>query len=250
MKIHFVQHEKFEAPGAILNWAMERNYDIGFSKLYAGERLPEAIDEIDLLIIMGGPQSPDTTLNECPHFDAEAEIQLIRNCINKGKAVLGVCLGAQLIGEAYGAKFEPSPEKEIGIFPIQLTNEGWKNEKINHFGNSLNVGHWHNDMPGLTTDCKILAGSEGCPRQIIAYADWVYGFQCHLEFTPAGIELMIAAEQNYFSKNPNHRFVQMPEKIRSYPFTQMNHQLFLFLDKLVGGYKKQQKNLKAEKFSN
>lgn len=56
-------------------------------------------------------------------------------------------------------------------------------EKINHFGKTLVVGHWHNDMPGLENDKQILAFSKGCPRQIVKYSDIVYGFQCHMELT-------------------------------------------------------------------
>jgi GMP synthase (glutamine-hydrolysing) len=58
--------------------------------------------------------------------------------------------GAQLIGEALGARFAHSPEKEIGKFPIFMTAESEQNPLFSHFGNKLDVGHWHNDMPGLT----------------------------------------------------------------------------------------------------
>jgi len=183
MKVHFIQHETFEAPGAYLEWAKERNHTISFSKVYEHNSLPKTTENMDLLIIMGGPQSPDTTQEECPHFNAKAEIALIQKCIQAEKAVLGICLGAQLIGKALGAKVEHSPEKEIGVFPIQLTEDGIKDEKIAHFGSSLFVGHWHSDMPGLTIESKILATSKGCPRQIVAYSNLVYGFQCHIEFT-------------------------------------------------------------------
>lgn len=66
--------------------------------MYAGEPLPQSVDGIDLLVVMGGPQSPTTSLAECPHFDSAAEQVLIRRCAQAGKAVVGVCLGAQLIG--------------------------------------------------------------------------------------------------------------------------------------------------------
>lgn len=111
MKVHFIQHETFEAPSAYLDWAEQRNYTITFSKVYENQPLPETAENIDLLIVMGGPQSPDTTQEECPHFNAKAEIVLIQKCFRAGKAVVGVYLGAQLIGEAFGAKFEHSPEK-------------------------------------------------------------------------------------------------------------------------------------------
>lgn len=237
MHIHIVQHETFEAPGAYLEWAEQRNYSVSFSKVYEGQALPSTVEHIDLLLVMGGPQSPDTTLAECPHFDSKAEQALILKCIQAGKAVVGVCLGAQLIGVALGAAFEHSPEKEIGVFPINLTEEGLREEKISHFGSPLAVGHWHSDMPGLTESSKILATSEGCPRQIIAYTDLVYGFQCHMELTKEVVELLIAAEEDFLRRS-THQFVQKPEVIRQHDFTEMNNKLFLFLDHLTNAYLK------------
>lgn len=233
MNIHFIQHEIFEAPGAYLNWAKDRNCKISFSKVYENEPLPNSADLIDMLIVMGGPQSPDTTTAEFPHFDAAAEMALIQKCINKGKAVVGVCLGSQLIGQALGAKFNHSPEKEIGVFPIKLTEEGKKDDKINHFGNSLIVGHWHNDMPGLTTESKVLAFSEGCPVQIVSYSNRVYGFQCHMELTTEVVSLLIESEDDLAVKSEKYKFVQHPDFIQSYDYSEMNAKLFEFLDKLA-----------------
>ena len=81
MKVHFIQHETFEAPAAYLEWAKQRNHTITFSKVYENQALPETAENIDLLIVMGGPQSPATTQKECPHFNAKAEITLIQKCI-------------------------------------------------------------------------------------------------------------------------------------------------------------------------
>ena len=234
--VHFVQHEAFEAPGAILAWAKDIKYNINFSRVYNFEPLPQTIETIDLLVVMGGPQSPHTTKEESPHFDAESEISLIRSCINAGKAVVGVCLGAQLIGESLGSAVERSPEKEIGVFPIQLTSDGLSDKKVAHFGPVLMVGHWHSDMPGLTDQSKILAGSIGCPRQIVAYSNLVYGFQCHMEFTPDVVELLIAEELDFLSTNITHRFVQKPNEIRNNNYLEMNQKQHQFLDNLMANY--------------
>lgn len=236
IRIHLVQHEHYEAPGALLNWAKERNYSLSFSKVFAQEPLPLTLDKIDLLVVVGGPQSTQTTLEECPYFDASAEMKLIQNCVHAGKAVVGICLGAQLISAAFGAKSEPSPKKEIGIFPIALTNDGKLDEKISHFGSPLLVGHWHNDMPGLTKDCKILAESKGCPRQIIAYTSLVYGFQCHMEFTPETVPLLIAEEGLDFFEETSERFVQKPAEILNADYKKMNATFFRFLDLLISDY--------------
>lgn len=232
MNIWIVQHEAFETPGAILDWAKTRNHKVAFSKVFEEQTLPANLENIDLLIVMGGPQGPSTTKGECSYFDAEAEKAFILKAMDKGKAVLGICLGAQLIGEALGAKCVHSPSKEIGVFPIQLTQSGLEDSKLSDFGTGFPVGHWHGDMPGLTPTSKILATSEGCPRQIIKYSERVYGFQCHLEFTPSLVELLIAQEKDFLERS-NLPYVQKPEKIKDFNYLNMNEKLFTFLDKLI-----------------
>lgn len=236
MRIHFIVHESFEAPGAYETWARSRGHGVSHSRVYQGDVLPESPAGIDLLIVMGGPQSPATTKDECAHFDAAAEIALIARCVAAGRAVMGVCLGSQLIGEALGARFGHSPEKEIGKFPVFLTRDGLANEKFAHFGDRFDVGHWHNDMPGLTPAAKIIAYSEGCPRQIVEYDTLVYGFQCHMEFNSEVIELLIANADSALETLAHHRFVQQAEALRQNDYSDMNAKLWMFLDKLSDQY--------------
>ena len=237
MKVHFVVHESFEAPGAYETWASTHGHDVTRSRVYLGEPLPASADAIDLLIVMGGPQGPDTTLDECPHFDSAAERALIRRCVEAGRAVIGVCLGAQLIGDALGGSFEKSPETEIGKFPIALTPAGLAHPKFAHFGDTLDVGHWHNDMPGLTPDATVIAYSPGCPRQIVEYGPLVYGFQCHMELTPDVVELLIAASETEFPGLRDRPYVQQPDALRNNDYTEMNEKLFGFLDRLEVDYR-------------
>jgi GMP synthase (glutamine-hydrolysing) len=233
MHIHFIIHEHFEAPGAYEIWGKSRGCSMSYSRVYQGDPLPEDLQSTDLLIIMGGPQSPATTLEEYPWFDAQAEMRLIGRAIKAGKTVIGVCLGSQLIGESLGAAFCHSPEKEIGKFPVRLTDAGKANPLFEDFGHELNVGHWHNDMPGLTPQAKVLAYSEGCPRQIVQYGERVYGFQCHMELTPEVVELLIEHSQNDLRRAAEFRFVETAEKLRSHDYREMNQVLFSFLDKLA-----------------
>ena len=233
MHIHFIIHEHFEAPGAYEIWGKSRGCSLSYTRVYQGDPLPEELGGTDLLIIMGGPQSPATTREECPWFDAQAEKALISRAIEEGKTVIGVCLGSQLIGEALGAAFCHSPEKEIGKFPVRLTDAGKANPLFEGFGSVLNVGHWHNDMPGLTPQAKVLAYSEGCPRQIVQYSERVYGFQCHMELTPEVVELLIEHSQNDLRRAGEFRFVETAEKLRSHDYREMNQVLFAFLDKLT-----------------
>ncbi len=236
MHVHFLIHESFEAPGACESWARNQGHHVTCSRVYEGEALPSSVENIDFLIVMGGPQDPATTPEECPHFDAKAEQALIAAAIHARKAVIGICLGSQLIGEALKAPFAHSPEKEIGKFPVSLTEAGRQHPLFAHFGHSLEVGHWHNDMPGLTPDATLIAYSEGCPRQIVAYSDLVYGFQCHLELTAEVVERLIAHSEKDLSRAAEFRFVQTPAELRAHDYREMNQALFTFLDKLAERY--------------
>ncbi|WP_302546053.1 type 1 glutamine amidotransferase [Streptococcus vestibularis] len=235
MNIHFILHEKFEVPGAYLKWAQKRGHHISSTKVYEKEKLPETVDDIDFLIVMGGPQSPDEDRQVFPYYDPKAEIALIQKAIDADIYIVGVCLGAQLLAVAYGGKYEHSPEREIGVFPLTLTEEGLADEHIKDFGSTLNTGHWHGDMPGLTDKAVVLATSQGCPRQIVRFSPKHYAFQAHLEFDLEAIDLLIAAdgEEHLCQQNKQLPFVQTPDQLRKNDYSEMNKKLFAFLDSLT-----------------
>lgn len=236
MKIHIIQHDCWVEPGEYLNWANRHEYDVSYTKCWKYEKLPETVTS-DFLLILGGLQCPATQLEECDYFDAAAEKTFIRMYIDAGKIVVGVCLGAQLIGEALGAEYEHSPEREIGPVWTRLTEEGRKDPFLMHIPDGFYAGAWHNDMPGLTEDCKILAESDGCPRQIVQYSKYVYGLQTHMEFTH---DIILQGIQNAGdSLKSGNRFVQSEEELLAFDYTEMNRQLSGFLDAITGEYMRQ-----------
>src|SRR5580704_8403145 len=117
MRIHYILHASFEKLGAIEHWLNEHPCQVSGTHTYKGEPLPDS-SQFDMLIVMGGPQSA-VHLDKYPYLIDE--VNLIRESIHARKAVLGICLGAQLIGVALGAKASVSPHKEIGVYPVQQT---------------------------------------------------------------------------------------------------------------------------------
>lgn len=224
MNILCITHADFETPGIIEEWAQLNGHDFHITKPYKGEDLPD-VNQFDFLIVMGGPQSP-LKIEEFPYL--ASEIALIREAVSKGTRVLGFCLGAQLIGEALGAKTERSPEKEVGVYPITLTSEGSDDPLLQGMPETFPVIHWHNDMPGLTPGAALLASSKGCPRQIIRYKKNVYGFQCHLEITHDGIETMIEAVPNDLSPS---KFTQSRDELIRQNYTPINDVMMTVLNR-------------------
>lgn len=136
----------------------------------------------DLLVVMGG--TPGVYQMEDYPFIAE-EIEIIRKRIDKQRAVLGICLGAQMIAGALGADVYPGalgPEK--GWFPIEVNEEG-RGTAVEYLDKAhTNMLHWHGDTFDLPEGAKLLASSEKYPHQIFSYGDNVMALQCHLEITP------------------------------------------------------------------
>ncbi len=229
-------HESFESPGAMETWAKDNRHIVTYTRFYQNNPLPDTVENLDYLIIMGGPQSPATTEAESPHYHAKEEIEFIRKAIDAGKLVLGVCLGAQLIGEALGAKFDHSPDREIGVFSINLTEDATKDPIFSTFPETFPVGHWHGDMPGLTPTSAILATSKGCPRQVVRYSEKVYGFQCHFEFTPETVEGMLQNNSHELEDYKELPYIETAEELRKHDYSGMNNLLFKFLDYMQSIY--------------
>jgi GMP synthase (glutamine-hydrolysing) len=226
MKILFVTHASFEQPGSIETWAKRNNHETVEVKPYAGEQLPD-VDGYDMLVLMGGPQSP-IEIDKAPYL--KDEIKLARQALDQKKRIVGVCLGAQLITEALGATTERSPNKEIGMYELELLDGAKSDPVFSSFPAKFNVMHWHSDMPGLVDGVELLAKSEGCPRQAFRYGDRVYGFQCHFELTKELVEGMI---QHCIGDLQAGKYVMSPEELIALDYSEINGRMDKVLDYLA-----------------
>lgn len=226
MRILCLTHADFEFPGIIQEWAKKNDHDFKIVRPYRGE---DCLIEknFDMLLIMGGPQSAIHLEDYTYLID---EMALIQKSYFGNKIILGICLGAQLIGAALGAPTEHGPFKEIGIFPITLTKEGQKDLLLQNIPNSFNAIHWHNDMPGLTEHAVILAESEGCPRQIIRYDENVYAFQCHLEIMYRDMKEMIKNCASDLKQGP---YIQDAKTLLDQDYEPINNIMLTILDQLI-----------------
>jgi GMP synthase-like glutamine amidotransferase len=141
MRIHCLQHVPFEGPARIGDWAERRGHSLAVSHLYAGDPLP-AIDRFDRLVVMGGPMG---VADEAEYSWLAHEKARIEEAIAAGKSVVGICLGAQLIAEVLGARVHRNPVKEIGWFPIELTEAGRADPICDGLTGQAEVFHWHGD---------------------------------------------------------------------------------------------------------
>jgi GMP synthase - Glutamine amidotransferase domain len=179
LRIHYFQHVAHEGLGSIEEWISFSGHSLTSTRFFESTGLPE-ISDIDWLIVMGGPMS----VHDEEKFPWLAkEKKFIRQAIDAGKTVLGICLGSQLVSAALGARVYKNKEKEIGWFDIELTSFAQSGNLFFEMGNRLKVFHWHGDTFDLPENAIHLASSKGCKNQAYIYKDNVLALQFHLEPT-------------------------------------------------------------------
>lgn len=186
MRIHYLQHVPFEDPAAIAEWAAHRGHELTGSHLYRGDSLPQ-LDDFDWLVVMGGPMSVGDT-DDYPWM--RPELDLIGASVARGRRVLGVCLGAQFLADALGARVHAAPEKEIGWFPVEAlpvtTTDVYRGLPA-----QFTPLHWHGDTFELPADAVHLAHGPGCANQAFQVGQRAIGLQFHIEATPASVTELV-----------------------------------------------------------
>jgi GMP synthase-like glutamine amidotransferase len=205
MRLHIIQHVAFEGPGAIGEWARERGHAVTISEQWKGARLPKPSD-FDRLVIMGGPMSANDDA-QFPWLGPEKK--LIREALEAQKAILGVCLGAQLLANVLGARVYRNREKEIGWFPVSLTPEA-RASALCDLPETLTVLHWHGETFDLPEGAVRLASSEACVNQAFEFNEKALGLQFHLEVGPEGLSKLI---ENSAGDIDSGKFVQSAEEM-------------------------------------
>jgi GMP synthase-like glutamine amidotransferase len=207
MKVHVFQHAPFEGLGSIRFWLDQRGAEISYTRFFAGDAI-RALDGVDMLIAMGGPMSVNDE-SDWPWLKDEK--LAVRDAIARDIPVLGVCLGAQLIASALGARVYRNAEKEIGWFPIQAVAGSASSFD---FPSECTVFHWHGETFDLPDGATLLARSEGCEHQAFELKRNVIGLQFHLEMTP---DSTLAMVENCRNELIPGRYVQSEHELRAVP---------------------------------
>ncbi len=151
--------------------------------------LPPDADSHDGLILLGGVMNALDDIR-CRHFPALLE--LVHAFAARGKPVLGVCLGAQLLARAFGGEIRIGGAPEFGFVPLDARPAAAEDPLLCGLAFPVAVMQWHDDTFTLPPGAVHLLESASCPAQAFRIGRAVYGLQCHFEVTADILEIWLA----------------------------------------------------------
>lgn len=185
--ILILKHIGIEGPGTLGDFLEQNNWQTKTIELENGEALP-SLDDCEAIISLGGPMN--VYEEEKYHF-LKDEDKFFKKAINKEIPILGICLGAQILAKACGAKVKKAPSQEVGWYKVDLTDKGRADSLFDDCASELTVFQWHEDTFEAPKESLLLAESNSCPNQAFKVGRCAYGLQFHVEVTAQIIESWI-----------------------------------------------------------
>ncbi len=188
MKVLLLQSHLSSGPAYLFEPGASHNvvFDARMPHLEADHVLPADDTGFDAYMILGGIMNAGDVA-EFPWLNQAAE--LVRQFTAAEKPVLGICLGAQIIARAFGAKTYDLPASEIGYIPAKITAAGRADALLGQeFVDPLHLAEFHSqtfDIPDSAT--QLIEGLPSCPNQAFRIGAATYAFQPHFEVTPASM---------------------------------------------------------------
>lgn len=184
MSVLILKNVASEGPGTIEVFLRETHLPYRIVDMYEGAQAP-TLEGIDHLIIMGGPMA---VYEMAQHPFLRGEASVIEKAIASNLRVLGVCLGAQMVAHALGARVYAGARKEVGWYEVGISDEGMKDDCLKELSidgrKAAQVFQWHGDTFDLPQGAVRLASSDLYQNQAFRFADNVYALQFHIEVTP------------------------------------------------------------------
>lgn len=193
-KVLFLQHGDVDKPGLLAETLSAEGIGLEVFHSWRDADFP-ALQGFQALALGGGGQSA-WEVEKNPYLLTEC--LMIREALELGIQVLGLCLGAQLIARALGAEVSRAARKEIGFFPVELHAAGCSDPVVGGLPACFPATHWHSDVFDIPTGAICLGSSAMTPHQILRCGTNGLGFQFHLEMTPSLFEELVWDSEAFF----------------------------------------------------
>ena len=208
--ILFIQNYATDPPHLMADWLAELGFAIEIIRACDGEDIPSELpSHVSALIPLGGAMN---AMQDDLYPWLGPEKALIKKVVEQGVPVIGVCLGAQLLGAALGGTVGRLKTNEIGIYNINQVVA----DEIMNVGQCAPTTQWHEDfVEVLPEGATLIAESENCPTQIFKVGELTYGLQCHPEADASIVALWENKPDNAFMNfNRNSVETTVAETVR------------------------------------
>jgi len=218
-----LQHVPYEGPGRIVPVFRDFGIPCEIRHLYKGDEVPTDLDEIRVLIVLGGPMGVADVGSEKYPFLAR-EVETLKRMVAADRPVWGICLGAQLLAHAAGAKVypnvkpgatpdqPPTPLPEFGWGPVTFPFPGGTDPIAFGLHDGSQMFHWHRDTfdlpklpapanpapppaPPPPTGNALISSTRICKNQAFRFKNRLYAFQYHFEMTPEGLASLVEGDK-------------------------------------------------------
>lgn len=186
-----VRHEAADLLGLAIPTLEEERLDLHVQRAWDEAQPWPDLSEISGIVSFGGEVNVDRTdvLPSLAH-----ERALVREAVERGLPILGICLGAQLLARAMDRPVFASATREFGFVPIRPTEAGAADPLLSVFSPGDHVFHWHEDTFELPPGAELLAAGEDVPVQAYRIRDLAWGIQFHFEIDTVELEEWLASE--------------------------------------------------------
>ena len=187
-KVLFIQHSEVDRPGLLGDTLDSLGFPLDIIRPDLGQAAPESLEGFAGLVLGGGPQG---AYEQEKYPFLSDECTLVRHAAATGKPVLGLCLGAQIMAFALGARVQPG-KPEVGFFEVTLDPISNYDPLWRGIPSKFVATHWHGDVFEIPPGGMRLGWSAITPNQLFRYGHALYGLQFHLEMTPTLLEEAVA----------------------------------------------------------
>ena len=180
-----IRHVDFEDLGSFAAVLVGRGFAVSYVDAATADFGQLDANAADLVVVLGGPIG---AYEEESYPFINDELRLLEARLAAERPTLGICLGAQLMARALGARVYPGPAKEIGWSPLVLTEAGRASPLRHLAAEQTSMLHWHGDTFDLPAGATLLASTPLCAHQAYAFGKHALAFQCHPEASTIALE--------------------------------------------------------------
>jgi len=198
-----LQHVAHEGPARVASAIARAGLELDRRRLFLGDAVPTTLETTDLLVVMGGPMGVEDVGDARYPFLA-AELALLGAAVAQDFPTLGLCLGAQLLAAAAGARVHPHvtgepprATREVGWGAVHFVRDASEEPALAGLDPAEMVLHWHGDTFELPRGAALLASTLTCPHQMFRLGRRQFGLQFHVELDEPDVEAWLAADSDY-----------------------------------------------------